>query len=87
MVHIPAVPAHAEERLDKVVCDLCQKTIKEERYEVDTVVVTYRNGDNYPEGGSGEETSFDVCSDCWKEKLLPWFKEQGASPQCEEWDW
>lgn len=44
-------------------------------------------GDRYPEGSWGRETIFDICTDCFRTKLIPWFESQGAKPRMEEWDW
>lgn len=44
-------------------------------------------GDRYPEGSWGDVTQFDICTDCFITKLIPWFESQGAKPREEEWDW
>ena len=36
----------------------------------------------YPGDCYGETTSFDICPDCFKDKLIPWIKSQsGAEPR------
>ena len=84
---VPAQPATTEQRLDKTTCDLCGAEIKKERFSAEEVEVKHRTGENYPEGGSGEETCFDICGKCFDEKLTTWFEEQGAKPQTSKWDW
>ena len=81
------VPATSREVVVKVTCDLCKKEIKEEGYQVNEVTITHRTGDNYPEMGSGEEASVDMCGECFELKLTPWLKSQGAEPLVAEWEW
>ena len=82
------VPATSVKMVEKVICDLCQTEIKSTgSYNVDDVTVEHRLGVNYPEGGSGEETSFDICSSCFTNRLSVWLKSQGANSHVEEWDY
>jgi len=89
------VPGYMRNRLALVCCDLCGKELKfphadcnwGNRFDVQEVSVFYKDGANYPEGGSGTTTSFDVCPGCFENKLVPWLAEQGATPIEEEWDW
>ena len=46
-----------------------------------------KTGSNYPEGGSGEETTIDICPDCFKDKLIPWVESFGGKPTVKEWNW
>lgn len=80
------VPATTKEVVDFVSCDLCGAKLGESRYDIDEVIVRHKTGSNYPEGGSGEETSVDMCGRCFDEKLLPFLRSQGADPRTEEWD-
>lgn len=50
------------------------------------VVIRYTHGTSYPEGGNGKEYSVDICPDCFRKKLIPWLKEQGAEIREEEWE-
>ena len=80
------VPEHEKEVLDKVTCDICKKKILDpEVYEIDETEVFRRTGVNYPEGGSGEEISIDMCGDCFDNKFIPWLKSVGANPISEDW--
>ena len=73
-------PARSETVTDFIECDLCGNRIeKEVGYGVNEVTISHRKGDNYPEGGSGEEMSVDMCESCFTLKLIPWLREQGAS--------
>lgn len=82
------VPVTTRTIIYAVTCDLCGMEIKlEEEYTVNEVEVRHKVGSNYPEGGSGEETSVDMCGKCFDEKLIPWLISQGAKPNTEDWDW
>lgn len=81
-----AVKVHTETK-----CDLCGKTTARnwgaKRFEVAETEVRLRTGENYPDGGSGQETTVDVCPTCFKEKLIPWVESLGGKPTVEQWDW
>lgn len=71
-----------------VVCDLCKTNIIHERYSADQVEINMRKGFNYPENGSGTDTGYDVCATCFVDKIVPWFKTQGAEePTVRNWNW
>jgi hypothetical protein len=74
------IPADTKQEVDFVTCDLCGEKIKCGYHEIDEVKVTYKQGRSYPEGSWGDETSVDMCGDCFNEKLVPWLKSQGANP-------
>ena len=81
------VPATVKEVLDKTTCDLCGIEITVDNYSAEDVTIRHRTGSRYPEGGSGEEVSVDMCGDCFDTKLVPWLRTQGANPKPEDWDW
>lgn len=81
------VPAKTEQRLYKTTCDVCGDEIKEERYSAEEVTVKRRTGCSYPDGGSGQEVSVDMCGKCFDEKLVPWLESQGVKPKTEDWEW
>ena len=77
-------------------CDLCGLESKSAdwlcgAYEIAEsevkVSVTQRTGESYPEGGVGTEFEVDICPQCFKDKLVPWLKSQGANVVEQEWDW
>ncbi|KKN78948.1 hypothetical protein LCGC14_0344230 [marine sediment metagenome] len=88
------VPSYKRDRLAEICCDLCGKKRKfpnndhawGDRFDVSEVMISYRDGVSYPEGGSGTTTGFDVCPHCFEHKLVPWFIEQGATLTEKEWD-
>lgn len=79
------------DRLDSIVCDICKKTTKngwrEGWYDAFESSIWMKTGSSFPEGGSGEETTIDICPDCFKEKLIPWVKSFGGEPTVKCWDW
>ena len=81
------VPATTRERVDFVTCDLCGAKIEDRPFEVNEVEVRHKTGSNYPEGGSGDEVSVDMCGKCFDQKLVPWLRSQGVEPSTREWDW
>ena len=82
-----SVPASTREIVEFVSCDLCGAKIKSKDFDVDEVEVRHKTGCSYPEGGSGEEVSVDMCGKCFDGKLVPWLRSQGVEPNTREWDW
>ena len=78
-------------------CDICGKKSKDERdwstgnYEIDEtkirIEIEYKEGSNYPEGGSGTECEIDLCPDCFKNELIPWLRSKGAKIEEKDFDW
>lgn len=78
--------------LVELTCDLCGKITgnnkgfnhslfnewDNEIYGVNRTEISWERGEQYPEGGSTKTTLFDICPDCFKNKLIPWFENQGA---------
>ena len=81
------VPAKEYSAVVAITCDMCQCEIQKQNGNAEEVTVAHKIGSSYPEGGSGETVSVDLCSRCFEEKLVPWLKSQGAEPRTEEWDW
>jgi hypothetical protein len=86
-VTVPATPETTKEVEDKTLCDLCGIAIREHGYDVDSVTMEWEVGARYPEGADVECTGFDVCGDCFKNKVVPWMREQGATPRIEDRGW
>lgn len=96
---VPAVPECTKKVFDQILCDLCKKpgtapsewSTSYSSYEVNetelTVTVRQKEGYNFPEGGDGTEYVIDLCPDCFKNRLVPWFKSQGAEIKEKDWDW
>jgi hypothetical protein len=74
----------------KVICDLCgaigarkyDETAEWNTgtYEVKETTIAAKDGARYPDSASIETTQFDICLNCFNDKLIPWFKSQGAEP-------
>lgn len=87
----------SHEELTGITCDLCGRAAKSAdrwdggAYVVNdtevTVTVRQREGHEYPGSGSGTEYSIDLCPQCFKDRLVPWLREQGARIEPLEWDW
>lgn len=82
--------------LDSVQCDICGKKAttldwNSGSYQINEtqikIVVRKKEGESYPEGGYGTEYDIDICPDCFKNKLIPWFMSQGARIDEKDWDW
>lgn len=84
--------------LEEQTCDLCGAKAKKPGilwsggiYDVDeteiSVTIRQRSGENYPDNGSGTEHVIDLCPKCFKERLIPWLRSQGATIEEKEWDW
>ena len=86
------VPATTREVVIATVCDLCSRKEKGDGWEtslfgIEDVEISYESGDRYPEGGSSEVISYDICPKCFKNKLMPWLESQGAKHKKKERDW
>ncbi len=78
--------------VDTTTCDICKKEYRGENWERENyssleTEVRMKTGYSYPDSGSGEEMTFDICPDCFKNKLIPLLlKEFGASVTITDWD-
>lgn len=81
-------------------CDLCSREIKQfgkngmtmlnpkfrERFGTAfDVRVELCAGEENLDGGAGETTRFDLCPECFEERLRPWLEQQGAVARVEAW--
>ncbi len=78
--------------LDEMSCDLCDKKTKHDEwgiqnYEVAETEITIREGFSYPDGGYGTKITIDICTSCFKTKLIPWLIKQGVNIKEEKWDY
>lgn len=76
-----------------ITCDLCKKkspdmgwTEEGSCYEKETKV-QMRTGRNLSQGSFGKLIEFDICPECFIDKLVPALKEMGAQPTEEQWEW
>ena len=87
-------PAKTHTVLDYVTCELCSTTAKDSdnwkgksSYDVDGVEVRFKTGESYPEGSNVEHVVLDICPECFKSKLIPWFEAQGGKVRREDHGW
>lgn len=82
--------------LIETACDLCGAVAKSGNWESSTyevneteieVTVRQKDGDNYPDGGSGTKYEIDMCPKCFKDRLVPWLISEGAKIKQIDWDW
>lgn len=95
---IPPQPQKEIEVTLKILCDICkqsegQLTDSEEvewkvvsPYEICTTVLKYEDGITFFQHSDIKRLSFHVCPQCFQNKLVPWFQEQGAEPTKKETD-
>lgn len=81
------VPETTRRQLVKTTCDLCGVVIVCGTYDAEEVEIKHRTGSQCSDGGSGTETSFDLCGACFDGKLVPWLMDQGATPTARDWEW
>lgn len=88
-------PATEEERTAEVKCDLCGRVAPNpdgwdmkgkwgRGYDIESVIVGYRSGSQYPEGGSWKTIFYDVCPQCFQKHIIQFFKQFGVEPQIRE---
>lgn len=83
------VPAKTQVVFDYLKCELCENVSYKDDWEPDLYQVcepsvVLREGYNYPGDYSVESTVLDICPDCFKKKLIPWFVSQGGSVRTED---
>lgn len=72
-------------------CDICKKiTTKkgydglnwdEGNYNFDHITLKRESGTFYPEGGYKNTIEFDICDECWDNKLIPFLDQFKAVPR------
>ena len=90
------VPATMREVLVKRRCDLCGMESKSSDWDAGSykvneteikIIMKQKEGSSYPEGGSGTEYEIDLCPECFKNRLIPWLKGEGATIEERKWYW
>lgn len=86
------IPASTREVVVAIVCDLCGRKTQNDSWAkmpfgVEDVEISYESGERYPEGNFTELVSYDICPDCFKNKLVPWLEKQGAEPEVQDRNW
>ena len=89
------LPAHEYNHLVAVVCDLCKTKYtdratnwgeKSPSRTLDTKVYSAEESHDRDGGGYRKLFWFDICPACFRDRLVPWMKSQGAEPTIEETD-
>lgn len=97
---IPAVPEKIDKVFSKASCDICGKVSEEndydgidwknnqECYEHTFVTISKENKTLYPNNDGNSETSyFEICDDCFDNKVRPFLESLGAKMYTKERDW
>jgi hypothetical protein len=89
------IPAKTIRECTHRICDICGtkggdgdwtgSTYAINETEV-SIRITQKEGNSCPDGGSGTKYDIDLCPTCFKNKLIPWLRSQGATIQEIEWD-
>ena len=75
----------------RITCDLCKRTIKGHSWakssasNVAESTVSLKTGFWFPDGGNGELVEFDICPDCFENRLVGALLQMGAEPTTTEW--
>lgn len=84
------IPKREVESVVAIVCDLCGEKKKPPEnwgrgaYVVEKTKISYESGEIYPEGGCTEVISYDICPECFMNKLVPWLQKNGATGSLED---
>lgn len=70
----------------KCFCDKCHEEITTKKYDAFECSFYLRTGNNFPESGSGENKSMDLCSNC-ADGLIDLLRNNGYRINESEWDW
>lgn len=79
-------PAKLITVVDFTACDICERPNKSRKVGIDTCDLSYVDirfqdvESDYPECQSGETYTYDICEDCFKEKVMPALEGLGALP-------
>lgn len=82
----------------EVRCDLCGVRAYRPRngegaewadtfHDVREVHVSFRTGEAFPESGETKTIRFDICPNCFVERLQAWLVSQGAEPTVVKRSW
>jgi hypothetical protein len=85
--------AHDEQVFDKLTCDVCgaesngDENWAANEFEHTTSTLNLEERVSHPDGGHSSDITFHLCPACFKSKLVPWLKSQGAQPTIGSADW
>lgn len=82
------ISEHIETVFSHVVCDLCGEKITDKKaFDGFEATVHVRVGENYPDGGVGEEIDFDICEKCAKELVIYLQSKAKQEVKWTNWGW
>jgi hypothetical protein len=86
------VPEHVTTELRAIRCELCGKEAANgdwsaKTYDVAVVTVSMEVGEDFGGSGSIKRTSYELCLDCFRNRLMDWIEGQGAHRTVEELSW
>lgn len=91
------IQPRTEERETEVRCEFCPaegtpdgpaaNDWSHAGFAVESVEVSCKEGESYPEFSSSEQLALDICCDCFKKKLKPWAESLGAKFRVVEENW
>jgi len=67
-------------------CDKCNQKIETRGSSAFDFKLTFQTGSSYPEGGSGNTRSVDLCENCAHD-LMRMLEREGYRVNFSEWDW
>jgi hypothetical protein len=71
--------------VSRVFCDCCKKEVASQKgYRHQEVEITKESGHNWPEGPVYIRTTYDICVDCFEERVEPFLKSIGLVKITEE---
>lgn len=89
MISKETVPVEATTRVvEREFCDVCKKEIvlRGGTSQVNEVEVVSRIGHAWGSDSNIDALHFDMCTDCFRDKLVPWMREQfGATPRAADY--
>jgi len=83
------IPESAKMVVSHTTCDICKRSNRGKgSCDLSETEISFRDVEtSYPECGNGTTYTFDICHQCFSEKLIPALSELGAEPTIEEWDY
>lgn len=94
--YVKKTSTHEYDECVEQTCDVCRTPASDPGsgwrngyYQVSKTVceVKCEEGAVYPEGGNTTATSYDICPECFIEKLVPLLRGLGAEPTIKEIDY
>lgn len=96
---VPPKPQTTQKKFKSGSCDICGKETKREddiedtlnwskgTYQSNMVQIFHETKTNYPDGGGSEKEYFEICPDCFDNKVKPFLESLGAKLYNSENDW